>query len=66
MFDYLTATELAEMLGVSVDSIYRWSDAGVFPKPIKLTKSCHRWNRSTVEKFLAKLEERIENKEIIL
>jgi predicted DNA-binding transcriptional regulator AlpA len=49
---YLKRPEVATMLRASPMSIGRWSQAGIFPKPIKLGKH-YLYDRQEVEDFLA-------------
>jgi predicted DNA-binding transcriptional regulator AlpA len=49
---YLKRPEVATMLRASSMSIGRWSQAGLFPKPIKLGKH-YLYDRQEVEDFLA-------------
>lgn len=40
------------MLSVSTATIYRWIEAGEFPKPIKLSANCVRWKHTDIEQWL--------------
>lgn len=48
----MTIKELAELLGVSVSTIIRWSDAGEIPAPMTIGGSV-RWKRATIEAWLS-------------
>ena len=50
----LKAHEVAEMLGVSVGSVWRWSASGRLPAPVKLGRAS-RWRKSEIEAKIAKL-----------
>ena len=47
----LNVKEVAEMLGLSERTIYRLSDAGSMPTPVKLGSSV-RWRRSELETWI--------------
>ena len=46
---YLSVHQVADMLGVSVDSIWRWTRAGTFPAPVKLGSRTTRWTLREIE-----------------
>ncbi len=46
---FLRLNHLKERLGVSGSSIWAWTKAGKFPKPIKLSANCTAWNVADVE-----------------
>lgn len=48
----LNASEVSALLGVSSRSVYRLSDAGKMPRPLKVGGSV-RWDRQTVERWIA-------------
>lgn len=48
----LNASEVAALLGVSSRSVYRLSDAGKMPRPLKIGGSV-RWDRRPVERWIA-------------
>jgi predicted DNA-binding transcriptional regulator AlpA len=56
--ELMTAEEIAEVLKIHVNSLYRWLGQGLFPAPIRLGRGgrWHRWRRSVFEKFLAERE----------
>jgi prophage regulatory protein len=45
---YLTVSQVAERLGVSTDSVWRWVRTDEFPKPYKIGPNCTRWKLSDV------------------
>lgn len=47
----LDVAAVAAMLGLSIRTVYRLTDAGEMPNPIKLGGS-NRWDRLTVEKWI--------------
>lgn len=49
---FVSAKELAGVLGVCTKTVYRWSRDGVLPKPRKLGKRASRWFWPEVEEFL--------------
>lgn len=50
MTRYLTDRQLAERYGVNRATIWRWSQAGRFPKPVQLTPGTTRWSLEDVER----------------
>lgn len=51
--DWMTVQEVADSVGVSLNSIRRWSYAKKFPQPYRFSRKVFRWKRSEVEAFLA-------------
>lgn len=49
----LTDKTVAEKLGVSVSTVWRWAREGSIPKPVKLGKNTSRWKESSIQSFLA-------------
>jgi excisionase family DNA binding protein len=47
----LTAEDLAELLGVSLRSIWRRINDGTVPKPVRIGRLV-RWHRQTIERWL--------------
>lgn len=47
----LKAEQVAELLGISVRSVWRFSSAGELPGPISIGRS-KRWDRRTIEEFI--------------
>jgi predicted DNA-binding transcriptional regulator AlpA len=52
----LSAKQLAAELSVSQKTIRRMDAAGKLPRPIRLSPSCVRWPRATIESWLAECE----------
>ena len=48
----LPVAEVAELLGVSIPSVWRYAANGTIPKPIKLGGAT-RWRRSEIEALIA-------------
>jgi excisionase family DNA binding protein len=46
---YLSVRQVADRLGVSTDSIYRWKRHGEFPAAVKLGPGSIRWRLTDVE-----------------
>ncbi len=46
---YLNVNQVAERLGVSADTIWRWKRQGEFPKAVKLGGRTTRWRLVDVE-----------------
>jgi len=53
----LTASEAARVLGVSLSTVRRWSDAGVLPT-YRTPGGQRRYSRAEVEQFVTSLQER--------
>ena len=49
---YLNAKQVAEMLGVSVATLYRWMDEGRFPKPKRINHTV-RWDPEAIKAFMS-------------
>lgn len=47
----LTPKELAELLGVSIRSIWRRINDGTIPEPVRIGRLV-RWHRQTIENWL--------------
>ena len=52
----MTVKQVAEALGVSERSVWRWSATGVLPAGVRIG-SVVRWPRRTIEEWLAKREQ---------
>lgn len=52
MAKLLTVREVAELCGVSARTIFRLSDAGKMPKPIRLGTAV-RWNAEAIQEWIA-------------
>ena len=53
---YVTATQIAEMLSTSTRSIWRMVACGRLPRPIYLGRKSPRWRLAEVESALEKLK----------
>ncbi|MBL4927788.1 helix-turn-helix transcriptional regulator [Fuscibacter oryzae] len=53
---YLSVDQVAERLGVSTDSIWRWKRAGAFPLAVKVGPGCTRWRLSDIEAYESNLQ----------
>lgn len=51
----LPVSRVAEILGVSASTIWRWTrmPGGNFPQPVRLSAGCTRWRASQIEAFAA-------------
>jgi excisionase family DNA binding protein len=49
---FLDRADLAEMLGVSLGTIYRMETDGRLPKPFAFGKKIVRWDRTEIEQLL--------------
>lgn len=47
---YISDVQLAERYGVHRATIWRWAQAGHFPKPIQITPGTTRWKLEEVER----------------
>lgn len=54
---YIPDTAVADRFSVSRATIWRWTQCGKFPKPVKLSPGCTRWLLSDVEQWEAKQRE---------
>lgn len=52
LLEMLAVTEVARLLACSVRHVYRLSDQGAMPRPIKLG-NLNRWRRVDLENWLA-------------
>ena len=53
----LSRKDVAERYRVNVSTVWRWVDAGVFPKPIRISGRVVRWKLSQLEEFERKNEQ---------
>ena len=51
----MNVQEVAEALGISERSVWRWSATGVLPPGIKLGRSV-RWSEETIRRWIARRE----------
>jgi predicted DNA-binding transcriptional regulator AlpA len=50
--EFLSAAEVAQIFGVSVRTVFRWSRASSFPSPKRLSRRSLRWDARDIESFL--------------
>lgn len=50
---YLRPKDLANQLGISVSSLWRWARTGKIPKPIKLSERVTAWSSTEINSWLA-------------
>ena len=54
---FLRDKEIAEMLGISKATLWRWVKAGVAPKPVEIEGvRFSRWRRDVIADFIAKIK----------
>ncbi|WNK19358.1 AlpA family phage regulatory protein [Halomonas piscis] len=51
----LSDKRLANRLGVSRATIWRWAKADQLPRPVKLSPGCTRWRLADIDQWLAEL-----------
>lgn len=49
---HMTVKEVAEVISVSVPTIWRWVEKGTFPKPKKFSSRCTRWEAGAVKRAI--------------
>lgn len=49
---FLRRKQVARLLNVTVPTLWRWTQKGIFPKPIKLGPNVSGWAASDVYAFL--------------
>ena len=54
MSDMLSASEIAVMCGVSVETIRRWHRKRVMPEGVLFTRRCRRWKRAEIAEWIAR------------
>jgi len=54
---YWRASQIAERLGVSESTIWRWAQAGKISKPVRLSKRVTVWDAEKVTAEIAALAE---------
>lgn len=52
----LSPKRVAEKLGCSRESLYRWIKAGILPRPIRIGHLATGWKTSTIEAWLSQRE----------
>ena len=55
MNQYIRVKKVAEAIGISQSSVWRWVQAGILPKPIKLSKRTTVWRADEVDAAIEKL-----------
>lgn len=48
----MDATELAELLGITLRCVWTWTDNGKLPKPLRRGVRWTRWRRRDIERWL--------------
>jgi len=56
MKKYISAEKIAENMGVSVSTVWRWLRRGKLPKPFHPTERCTRWDAEEVQAVFDKLQ----------
>jgi prophage regulatory protein len=54
MVKLVRAKEIADAKSVSVSTVWRWVQAGILPKPVRLTQRTTVWNADEVDAALEK------------
>ena len=54
----LKVKEVCQRYGVARSTIYRWIDAGLFPKPLRIGEDTVRWRERDLAQFEARAEKR--------
>ena len=55
---YVRAKQIAKDKDISVSTVWRWVQAGLLPKPIKLTNRTTVWRSEEVDAAIEKLAEK--------
>lgn len=50
---FIPDTAVAERFGVSRATVWRWTQNGVFPQPVKFSPGCTRWRVSDLDAWAA-------------
>ena len=53
----LRVRAVADALGVSVPTVWRWASVGSLPRPVKLSMRVSAWRVATIEAFIKQREE---------
>lgn len=53
---FLSDKRIAERLGVTRQTVWRWAGAGNFPQPVRLGPGVTRWKASDVDAWVAERE----------
>jgi predicted DNA-binding transcriptional regulator AlpA len=51
---WLTALDLAELLGVTDRCVWSWVKQGKIPRPVKRSRKWTRWHRDTINALMEK------------
>ena len=55
--EFIPKKEVAHILGISVSTVFRWSNDGVLPQPVRLGPNKTMYVRSEIDAFLEKVKE---------
>ena len=55
--EFIPKKEVARILGISVSTVFRWSNDGVLPQPVRLGPNKTMYVRSEIDAFLEKVKE---------
>jgi excisionase family DNA binding protein len=55
---FMTTKDVAEFLGVSVESVHRWRRSGKLPRPMLPDGMHPRWSTATFHKWLAEQQQK--------
>ncbi len=50
---HITAREVARFLGISVPTVWRWTQEGKLPEPTRFSSRCTRWPVGKIRQTLA-------------
>jgi excisionase family DNA binding protein len=53
--DLLTAREVAERIGVSLRTVWRWNAIGELPAPVRRGLRIVRWKATDIDRFVQQL-----------
>lgn len=56
LVQYLSASQIAALVGVSTKTIYEWKKKGYLPPSTEMASGCVRWNRKTIEEWITSKE----------
>lgn len=51
---HLRAKQAAAYLGIGISTLWRWSNEGRLPRPIRLSSRCSVWPQTALDAFLAR------------
>lgn len=54
MEKYYRDRDIAQAFGVSRMTVWRWTQSGRLPEPVKLSPNCTRWPESAIKAFTSK------------